>query len=259
MITPETTALAAERLEKIRQILKQHGVARVDELCGVLGVSAATVRRDLVELDLRGHVRRVHGGAVCVESRLKEPVFDDKAALATKEKQRIAEAALKFIKPNDSIFLDGGSTVLALARLLNEMNRLTVVTNSLRVASNFSGSGPRTILVGGELRRLSQTFVGPLTKALIDQLHVDTAFMGTIGLSQQEGLTTTDPREAYTKELVMSSTRQVILLADSSKIGKVSFVKFGSLDSVDVLITDSGAKQKDIGMFRKKGIKVVVV
>lgn len=258
MLTTETTGLAAERLAKIRRILAGRQIVRVDELCRELGVSAATVRRDLVELDRRGWARRVHGGAVSVESRMDEPVFADKAAIAAREKQRIAEAALELIKNSDSIFLDGGSTVLALARLLAEREKLTVVTNSLRVASTLSGGGPRMILVGGELRRLSQTFVGSLTEALIEQLHVDTAFIGTIGFSAEEGMTTTDPREAYTKDLIIQNARQVVLLADSSKAGKVSFVEFGSLDDVDLLITDKGMPVKQSSAFKKKrGMKVI--
>jgi DeoR/GlpR family transcriptional regulator of sugar metabolism len=244
-------------MERIRRILGNRRVVRVDELCSELGVSAATVRRDLVELDQRGHLHRVHGGAVCVERRLEEPLFEDKAALAAAEKQRIADAALAFIKPNDSVFLDGGSTVLALARLLTDMGQLTVVTNSLRVALTLSAAGPRLILVGGEFRTLSQTFVGSLTQPLLSQLRMDTAFMGTIGLSGEEGLTTTDPREAQTKEIVMAHSRRVVLLADSSKIGKVSFVRFGSLADVDVLITDGGAGRRDVSMFRKRSVRVI--
>jgi len=256
MIISKTTGLAAERLEKTRRILVQRRIVRVDDLSRELGVSPATIRRDLSELDRRGHVRRVHGGAVATESSMAEPGFEDKAAIAAREKQRIAAAALQFVKPEDSIFLDGGSTVLALARLLGDMDRLTVVSNSLRVAGLFSGKGPRMILVGGEFRRLSQTFVGSLTKPLIDQLHVDTAFIGTIGLSGEDGMTTTDPREAFTKEQIIANARRVVLLADSGKVGKVSFVRFGSFDSIDVLVTDKGIGT-EAKRFRKRGLKVI--
>ncbi len=257
MSNSDTTTLAVGRFEKIKEILQQRGIMRVDDLSVELGVSRATVRRDLADMDARGEVRRVHGGAVRVEGLLDEPLFDDKTAIAAKQKQKIAEAAMKFIKPNDSIFLDGGSTVLTLARLLASMSNLTVVTNSLRVVSVLSGNGPKIILIGGELRRLSQTFVGALTEPIINHIYVDTAFMGTIGLSLKEGLTTTDSREAYTKRLVMTRAKQVALLADSSKIGKVSFVKVGDLTDINVLITDSGASEKEMAGFRKKGIKVV--
>ncbi|MDI6774831.1 MAG: DeoR/GlpR family DNA-binding transcription regulator [Verrucomicrobiota bacterium] len=259
MINSENTGLAVERHARIRKILQERKIVTVEGLCRELNVSGATIRRDLVDLDRQGRVRRVRGGAVSVGWHAEEPLFEDKAAIAAKEKQRIAEAALRYVQPKGSIFLDGGSTVLALARLLTERAGLTVVTNSLRVAGALSGAGPRVILTGGELRRLSQTFVGSMTAPLINQIHVDTAFMGTIGLSADDGLTTTDPREAFTKNIAMARARQVILLADSSKLGKVSFVKFGSLPKADVLITDTGASARDVQSFRKAGIRVVKV
>lgn len=257
MSKADNNALAAERRDRIGQILRDRRVVRVGELCEELGVSAATVRRDLAELEARGQLRRVHGGAVAVEGSMEEPRFDDKAELAAAEKRRIAEAALKLVKPDDSVFLDGGSTVLALARFLADMKRLTVVTNSLRVASVLSGKGPRMILVGGEFRRRSQTFVGSMTRLMIEPLHVDTAFMGAIAVTAEQGMTTTDPREAQTKELVMRNATQVVLLADSSKIGKISFVECGSLKDVDILVTDTGIRKQDETAFRKKGLAVI--
>lgn len=255
----EMCGLAAERLARIREIMRQRGVGRVDELAELLGVSAATVRRDLAELDIRGIVRRVHGGAVAVESRLDEPVFEDKTVTNAREKLAIAEEALTFISSNDCIFLDGGSTVLALARLLIDMTHLTVVTNSLRVAMTLASGGPRLVLVGGELRRLSQTFVGALTGPILDQLHVDKAFMGTIGLSVEHGLTTTDPNEAFTKRQVMEHAEQVFLLADSSKLGKVAFAHSGGVDEVNVLITDSSADKSMCRALQKHAVNVIKV
>lgn len=239
MTTTDHRELAPQRWERLRAVLRQNRVARVGELCQQLHASSATVRRDLEQLAERGEVQRIHGGAVLVESRLEEPLFDTKTSLATKEKLRIARAALGFVKPRQTIYLDGGSTVLELARLLHDHPNLTVVTNSLRAALELAGRGPRLILVGGELRRLSQTIVGPLTQHTLAGLHVDTAFMGTIGLGVKEGLTTTDPVEAYTKKLVMDQAGQVIVLADSSKAGKVAFAHAGGWDTVDVLITDA--------------------
>ena len=258
MINGENSELAAEREEHLLALLRERGAARVEELSKKVGVSAATIRRDLAGLDARGQVRRVHGGAVALEGRLREPVFDDKATIAAAQKQRIAEAAMGFVKPNTSVFLDGGSTVLALARLLGDISGLTVVTNSLRVASTLSFAGPTLIVTGGELRRLSQTFVGPLTEPVMDQLRVDVAFMGTIGLSARDGLTTTDPKEAFTKRLVMRHAREVVMLADSSKIGAVSFVNFGAIGDIGALITDGGIDAKAAGEIRRRGVSVVI-
>jgi DeoR/GlpR family transcriptional regulator of sugar metabolism len=257
MISGENRELAAQRLEKLRGLLRERRIMRVDEIARALRVSGATARRDLGQLERQGDLRRVHGGAVGVERRLDEPLFDDKASLAAREKQRIAEAALRLIKPRDSLFLDGGSTVLALAKLLAARADLTVVTNSLRVAAELAGAGPRLIVVGGELRRLSQTFVGSMTRFTLDQIHVDRAFIGTIGITPEEGLTTTDPREAYTKTLIMEHARQVILLADRSKFGKLSFARFGELAKLHTIVTDSGADRLAVRALKKRNIHVI--
>jgi len=249
--------LAPERQERMRAFIRERGVARVDEICKTLRVSPATTRRDLEQLEASGHIRRVHGGAVSVESRLEEPLFDDKASLQSREKRAIARAALALIKAGDSIYLDGGSTVLELARLLRERTNLTVVTNSLRAASELSGQGPRVILIGGELRRLSQTLVGPLTRHLLGDLRVDRAFMGTIGLTAKDGLTTTDTNEAFTKIEVIRRAAEVVLLADHEKIGKVSFVNAGRLEDLDVLVTDRKADKTFLKEARAQGVRVV--
>lgn len=237
----KTREIAAERVDRLRAILRESAIVRVDELCATLQVSPATVRRDLEELERLGEARRVHGGAVSVgEKRYEEPFFDDKAAIAKSEKQRIARKALELISPRDTIYLDGGSTALELARLLRDYGgAITIVTNSLRAATELAGSGPQLILIGGELRRLSQTMVGPLTRLMLEPMHIDKAFMGTIGLSLKAGLTTTDAGEAYTKELVMERASEVILLADSNKVGVVTFAQAGKLSQLDVLVTDA--------------------
>jgi DeoR family fructose operon transcriptional repressor len=251
--------LAPQRIEQLRRILSQDQVVRVDGLTAQLGVSTATIRRDLDMLERLGELRRVYGGAVSTGSRLEEPLFDDKTSIAAGEKRAIAAAALKYVQPNGTLFLDGGSTVLELARLLKDRSNVTIVTNSLRAAAELAGRGPRLIIVGGELRRLSQTTVGPLTRFMIRELRVDRAFMGTIGLSLEGGLTTTDPSEAYTKELVMEHAREVILLADSSKAHKISFTRAGRLEKVRILITDRLIDRKLSQGLHKRGIEVVRV
>lgn len=253
----EQKDLAPQRWDNLRALLRQSGVLRVEDLSRRLNVSAATVRRDLDQLERNGAIRRVHGGAVSVESRLEEPLFDDKTSIAAREKRRIAEAAAELVEAGDTIYLDGGSTVLELARLLRDRSQLTVVTNSLQAAHELAGRGPRLIVIGGELRRLSQTLVGPLTRLLLTELHVDKAFMGTIGFSIKEGLTTTEPSEAFTKEIVMGQARQVILLADSGKAGKVSFARAGRWDKVHVVITDTQVSQDFVKEFNQRGIKLI--
>lgn len=252
--------LGAERHQRILQLLKVERIVRVEDLSVELTVSSATIRRDLADLEGRGALRRVHGGAVVVESRLEEPaIFDDKASVAAVEKKAIAAEAFKCVQPDDTIYVDGGTTTLELIRLLREMQNVTVVTNSLRAAVELGGSGPRLILIGGELRRRSQTIVGSLTRGTLNELHVDKAFMGTMGVTIDAGLTTTDPDEAYTKELVMKQAGEVILLVDSEKIGKISFARSCEIDQVDHIITDRGVPEEFKKTIDEMNIKLTAV
>lgn len=245
---------APERLDRLLALIRERRAVRMADLCAALGASAATVRRDLAALEQRGRVRRVHGGAVSVESRLDEPLFDDKTGRQSAEKTRIAEVAEAMVRAGETLYLDGGSTVLELARRLCDRTDVTVVTNSLRAAVELAGRGPRTMLIGGELRRRSETMVGPLTRPLLERLHFDRAFMGTIGVTA-EGLTTTDPAEAFTKELAMSRAREVVLLADHTKLGAVSFARSGALEDVDWLISDRPPDRDWQRILKKAGVR----
>ena len=258
MIREACPTLAPKRREHIRLLVRESGIARVEDLRRELKVSVATVRRDLEVLEEEGLVRRVHGGAVSMESRLEEAVFDDKTNQFSREKRAIAEKAYKLIGQEESLFLDGGSTTLCLARLLKERNDLTVVTNSLRAAAELADSGPRVILTGGELRRISQTMVGPLTSAVLGQVRVDKAFMGTMGFCIKNGLTTTDPNEAFVKSLVADQATQVVLLADSSKAEKVSFARVSDWDRVDLLISDAMLPAVFSKSLSKLGVKTLL-
>jgi DeoR family transcriptional regulator, fructose operon transcriptional repressor len=249
--------LAAQRRQRLSLIVESRRAVRLDELSSALGVSQATVRRDLNELAAAGKVRRVHGCAVAADERLDEPHFDVKAAAAAPEKHRIAERAIGLLAPDDTVYLDSGSTILAVARLLHGWNRLTVVTNSLPAAGGLAGRGPRLIVIGGELRATSRALVGPLTRLLLADLHLDRALMGTFAFSLDDGLTTTDPAEAYTKQLVMSRAREVILLADSTKMGTRSFVSAGRLDDVDTIVTDEGIDERLVRTLTRRGIRVI--
>ena len=199
----------------------------------------------------------MHGGATLGRTIRSEPLFQDKQSLHSQAKQAIAAAALALIEDHDRIYLDGGSTVLALARLLDRRRDLTIVTNSLMAAETLMTSGHTLILVGGEFRPLSRTVVGPLTLSVIQSVRVDKAFMGTIGFTLEDGMSTTNPNEAFTKECVMKRASQVILLADSSKLGVPSFARSGAVEDIDVLVTD-GLPSPLRSEMEALGIRVIV-
>ncbi|MGI5924325.1 MAG: DeoR/GlpR family DNA-binding transcription regulator [Lentisphaeria bacterium] len=231
--------LTAEREQRIMQLLRDAEVVTVSAISAALGMSEATVRRDLQAMHERGLLERVHGGAAIKQESKPEPLFSDKEGQFSAEKQRIATTALTLIRDHDTIFLDGGSTVLMLARLLDSFKALTIVTNSLMAAAQLMESPHRLILTGGEFRAISRTLVGPLSSPILKNIVVDKAFMGTMGFTTSDGMSTTDANEAYTKTQVMERARQVILLADRSKLGSSSFVTCGSDWRLDVLVTDA--------------------
>lgn len=248
--------LSPEREDLILAALGD-GLRTIAELAGTLQVSEATVRRDLQSLENRGAVQRVHGGAVRVAGEEKpEPLFHEKATLRASEKERIAEAALALIEDGDSVYLDGGSTVLALARKLGSRRELTIVTNSLMAAAELMESRHRLILLGGEFRPLSRTLVGPLTAPIGEALHIGKAFFGTIGLTLA-AVSTTDPGEAYTKKLILGRSGKAYLLADSGKFGRASLVDAGALDDFTAVVTDAGVSPEFVRTLKKRKVEVI--
>lgn len=234
------------------------GIRTIAELSEKLGVSEATVRRDLQALEERNLVRRVHGGAEPVRHSSKgELLFNEKTSLHASEKELIAQQAMALIQDNDAIFLDGGSTVLALARKLKDRKNLTIVTNSLMAASELMETNHRLILLGGEFRARSRTLVGPLTSRILNSLAIHTAFLGTMGFTAEAGISTSDPNEAFTKEQVMQHASQVVLLADSSKLGSPSLACSGAVSDIDIIITDNNVSPELVNKLAKKHIEVI--
>jgi DeoR/GlpR family transcriptional regulator of sugar metabolism len=251
-------AFAPERRERVKQIVRTRQAVRVEDLRAELGVSTATIRRDLDELEAAGELRRVHGGAVSVAARPIEARFEAKAAANAEAKRRIAERAATLVEPDAKVYLDAGSTCLELARLLVPRTDITVVTNSLPAIVELAGAGPRLVVIGGELRSLSQALVGPLSTPVLDQLYLDLAFVGTFSLSLDAGMTTTDPAEAFTKEHALSRTRTAVLLVDGSKLGTRSFAHAGRLDQLDIVITDAELDDDAHATMEHAGVRVLV-
>ena len=257
-MNPEKTRklLSAEREALICESLTG-GVKTIAELSSELKVSEATVRRDLESLENSGAIRRVYGGAELLRKRNSEPLYEEKAAIHPQEKTTIAEKAIQFLKEGDTIFLDGGSTVLEMAKRLPAIPNLTIVTNSLMAAAELMEKKHRLILVGGEFRSLSRTLVGPLTAKILENVSISKAFLGTIGFEPERGISTTDPNEAFTKELVMKRADKVFLLSDSSKLAVSSFVFSGNASDIDTLITDSGISPAAVKLLKSQNIEVI--
>lgn len=255
--------LARHRQALILQAVRSDGSARVSDLTQQLGVSDMTIRRDLEVLARDGLVEKVHGGAVLPgsPSTHNEPAFEDKLVIERSEKTSIARAAASLVRPGTAIALSAGTTTFGLAQCLLDVANLTIVTNSLRVASLFSGSrgpdGPSIVLTGG-MRTPSDALVGPVADLTIKSLHVDTLFLGAHGIDPDAGLTSPNLAEAETNRAFVKVARRVVVLADHTKWGVASLASFATLDDVDVLVTDEMLSGDARSMTSEKNVEVVV-
>jgi DeoR/GlpR family transcriptional regulator of sugar metabolism len=233
--------LARQRQERILEEVRERGGARVSDLVELLGVSDMTIRRDIEALAARGLVEKVHGGATAATERsAEEPGFEAKSLRAQPEKEAIAAAAARLVRPGTAIGVTAGTTTWALARYLREVPELTVVTNSIPVAEVMRHSGrtdPNVVLTGG-LRTPSDALVGPVADAAIRSLHVDLLFMGVHGMDELKGFTTPNLMEAETNRAFVASARRLVVVADHTKWGVVGLTTMASLRDADVLVSD---------------------
>ena len=253
---------AEERQHAIAGLVAERGRVAVTAVAERFGVTTETVRRDLAVLERAGLLRRVHGGAVPAGTALTlvETGLGERRETRTEAKRKIASAALDLLPGVDgSIILDGGTTTAALAEVLPPDRRLYVATNSVPIAARLSATPGATLhLLGGRVRGITQTAVGDATVRAMADLRVDVAFLGTNGISPGHGFSTPDEAEAATKRAMVAAAQRVIVLADSSKLGREHLVRFAGIDDVDVLVTDGEADPAVVAELETHGIEVLV-
>lgn len=205
-------------------------------------------------------MRRVHGGALPIEDLGYELDLEQRMALHRDEKERIGAAAAKLLPEEGSVLIDSGTTTARLVEAIPSGNELVVTTNSLPLAWEMTTRPNLTVLMpGGRVRPLTMAQVDVWTQRVLAELHVDIAFIAANGMSAEHGLTTPDVAEAEIKRAMIRAGAQVVLLADSSKLGRRQFIRFGDIEQVDVLITDSGLDEGAAEHFRTLGIDVTCV
>ena len=255
------TMFAEERQQAIARLVTQRGRISVNQLAREYDVTTETVRRDLSALELLGLVRRVHGGVVPPSSlSLIESGIRERDHVNTETKERIARAALDRLPPaGGTILLDAGSTTVRLATVLPPDRELTVVTHAVPIAARLAGLPHLTLrLLPGRVRPTTQAAVGSDTVEALSHLRVDVAFLGTNGITADHGLTTPDSDEAAVKRAIVGCGHLVVALADASKFGLETAVRFASPDDVDVVVTDEAAPAAERRALTKAGIEVVV-
>lgn len=247
---------APERRQRILELLQSESRVTVTQLTEALQVSEATVRRDLQELEQNGLLIRTHGGAMLDSSSGLELSFAEKEVTSLDEKKYIAKLAASFIKEGDTIILDAGTTTLEMVPYITQKN-LTIVTNSLMAAVGLSQNPEiELIIVGGQNRYKTKAITGFLAQQTLQMFQADKVFLGVNGVHLQHGITTPTVEEAMLKKQMIKSAKELFVLADSSKLQKVTFTKIEDLSNIDWILTDPNVKARVLEQYRKENIHI---
>jgi DeoR family fructose operon transcriptional repressor len=249
---------AVERQRWIVDRARASGRVEVTDVSHTLEVAPETVRRDLNILERHGLLRRVHGGAVPVERLGFEGALGKRATTRREEKEHIARAALTHLDNAESVYLDEGATAAALAEILEPERPLTVVTSALPVACQLAARPMMTVMVlGGRVRGHTLGAVDQWATRMLEDLVIDLAVLGTNGITVAHGLTCPDAAVAAVKRRAIASSRRAILIADHSKFGVDSSVRFADVREIETVITDRGTAEASLRPLRRLGVEVI--
>jgi len=253
--------LTEERRRAVLELLEKQGRVTVDELTKQFGVSAVTARGDLDVLSTSGSLVRSHGGAVRPLNPVQDYPLEVKKSMYHAEKIRIARVATQLIQNQQTVILDSGTTCAEIAANLRRTKpmSLTVITHALNIAMELSRApNVSLIMIGGILRQVSSSFVGPQAEQMVRDLHADHLFLAVDGLDMEIGLTTPDILEAQLNTLMMKASREVTVVADASKFGRRSLSVIGDLPSVKRVITDDRVSSEYVDGLRQLGVEVLL-
>ena len=256
--TKEEYLFVAERWERISRLLKADGRVTVGDISDRLAVSPSTIRRDLREMHKRGMLIRTRGGAIQSEQVTFDPSFAESLTKQVSEKEDIGRMAATLIESGDTVIIDAGATTLQVAKHLRT-TRIMVVTNSFDVVAELKAKdGIQLIMIGGLVRGQSDLTYGPTAESEISALTADKAIIGSNGISAYEGLTGPDPLAAQVKAAIISRAREVIVVADHTKLGHVGLCRVAPISSVNILVTDQKAPPEHITPIAEAGIEVLL-
>ena len=248
-----------ERQKQILSLLTRQGRLSVTEIVEQFSISEATARRDLESLASQGKAQRVHGGVIAVEQAPPDLPILQREGEQADEKSMIGQAAAELVNDGETVFLGSGTTVLETAKNLRDRKNLTVITNSLPVLNALAGIKEITVVsLGGQLRESELSFIGHITEQALAEVRVDKVIMGARGLSLEHGLTNDYLQETLTDRAILKIGHEVILVADHSKVNRVSTALLAPLSSMNTFVTDSKADKKFIQALKKQNIKVVI-
>lgn len=251
--------LANKRREKIFELIKEDGSAKVIDLAKIFKVTEVTIRQDLEKLATDGWVIKEHGGAFLKNIEDQVQSFSLSHRSNIEKKQLIAKEAIKFIQNGDSIILDSGSTATEIAKLLKGFSDITVITNALNIAVILGANpGIELIVTGGEFKPPTLSLTGQKAADFFKGLNVRKLFLATSGISLKAGLTYPSISDLVVKKAMIDAADITYLIADSSKIGKSDFASLGALSLIDYILTDNGIEERYKQIFKDNDIELIV-
>lgn len=251
--------IPAEREAQILALLQDQGSVTIEELSSRFAVSEMTARRDLDRLEEKGLAERRHGGAMLPGRLIGEESYVAKAATHVAEKARIALAALEFVRDQDTLILDSGTTTHEMLAVLDRRRGLTIATNDLTIALDASRAGIPTYMAGGLVQPEIGSAVGEGARAFFERLAVDVAFIGVASVSRDGFICTTSLEKAVVKTAMMKAARKTVLLVDASKFGVAAFVKICPLTEFDAIVTDRKIPASERAALTKASVTLVEV
>jgi DeoR/GlpR family transcriptional regulator of sugar metabolism len=247
------------RRSEIVRLAKTSGLASVEDLSVLFGVTPSTIRRDLGQLTTEGLLARTYGGAIALDAH-PEPSIRQRTLEGFDAKRAIAKWAATQVLPGETILLDAGTTVGAMGEFLRETEGLTVITSGLTALEALADADEvRVECLGGTLRHLSLGFVGPLTESALSRVSFDRAFLGADAVTADRGICEAELEQTRLKELMMERGAAVYVLAHAAKLGRRPFHAWAPLPPDITLVTDSTATEAQLRPFTDRGIAVVTV
>jgi len=249
----------AGRRKEILEILFRDGEVKVLPLAQLFDVSTETIRRDLDKLEQEGKLKKVYGGAIKSDVDYLEPPFLQRSKTNVDQKRAIGKIASSMVKYGETILIDHGTTTIEIIHHLKERHDITIVTHSvptLLLAMEIMKG--KIVFIGGEVNALQQSVSGALAEDMLQQINVHKAFISVGGITIEEGITDFEWSEASISRKMIERSEEVIVLADHTKFGKVTFANIAPLSDVDVIITDRGCSKEWIQDVNESNVKLII-
>lgn len=249
---------ALERQKRILELLNSTGAVWVNKLSEELGVTEETVRRDLEKLEKQEALMRTHGGAVPIDENIYELSLEKRKHTNIDIKEKLAQIAVEFISPGDTVFLDASTTTFCLAKEIKRLKNVTVVTNSIRVINELAGREELKVIAVGGMVSSNQSFVGSLAESSIESNYfANKMFFSSKGITEDVGILESNEQECAIKRKMMGNSKEKYYLCDKTKVGRVGFVKLAALDEIHTFITEAELSSSFQQKLMEQNVQVV--